>query len=205
MIRTLFYRFPKIIKVFFPQLLYSVKNDSNNIFLTFDDGPIPEVTPQILGILSKFNAKATFFCLGKNVENHIDIFNSIKENGHTVGNHSFDHLNGWKTPDCLYFQNIEKADKLIKSDFFRPPYGKISPIQIFKLRRKYKIVMWDVLSGDFDINLSKQKCAEYVIKNVKSGSIIVFHDSLKAKERVLYALPIVLEELQKKGFQFAKL
>lgn len=205
MIRTLYYRFPFIVKIFFPQIFYSIRNDSKKIFLTFDDGPIPEVTPQILDILSKFNAKATFFCLGKNVANHNDIFSTIKEKGHTVGNHTYDHLNGWKTSNFQYFQNVEKAHNLIKSDFFRPPYGKISPMQIFRLSLKYKIVMWDVLSGDFDSNLSKEKCVEYVLKNVKSGSIIVFHDSLKAKERVLYALPIILEELQKKGFQFAEL
>jgi peptidoglycan-N-acetylglucosamine deacetylase len=205
MIRTLYYRFPFIIKVFFPQIFYSIRNDSKKVFLTFDDGPITEVTPQILAILSKFNAKATFFCLGKNVADHNDIFITIKEKGHTVGNHTYDHLNGWKTSNFQYFQNVEKAHYLIKSDFFRPPYGKISPIQIFRLSKKYKIVMWDVLSGDFDNNLSKEKCVEYVLKNVKSGSIVVFHDSLKAKERVLYALPIILEELQKKGFQFAEL
>lgn len=205
MYRTLFYKFPKLIRIFFPQILYSIENDLNEVYLTFDDGPIPEVTPQILDILSDFNAKASFFCLGKNVLNNPDIFRTIIENGHTVGNHSFDHLNGWKTDNFKYFQNIEKAERLIKSDFFRPPYGKISPIQIFKLSRKYKIVMWDVLSGDFDINISKEKCVEYVLKNVKSGSIIVFHDSLKAKERVLYALPVVLDELQAKGFRFARL
>lgn len=205
MYRTLFYKFPKLIRIFFPQILYSIENDLNEVYLTFDDGPIPEVTPQILDILSYFNAKASFFCLGKNVLNNPDIFRTIIENGHTVGNHSFDHLNGWKTDNFKYFQNIEKAERLIKSDFFRPPYGKISPIQIFKLSRKYKIVMWDVLSGDFDINISKEKCVEYVLKNVKSGSIIVFHDSLKAKERVLYALPVVLDELQAKGFRFARL
>lgn len=205
MYKTLFYKFPKLIKKIFPQLLYSIENDLNEVYLTFDDGPTPEVTPQILDILSDFNAKASFFCLGKNVLNNPDIFRTIIENGHTVGNHSFDHLNGWKTDNFKYFQNIEKAERLIKSDFFRPPYGKISPIQIFKLSRKYKIVMWDVLSGDFDINISKEKCVEFVLKNVKSGSIIVFHDSLKAKERVLYALPVVLDELQAKGFRFARL
>lgn len=205
MYRTLFYKFPKLIRIFFPQILYSIENDLNEVYLTFDDGPIPEVTPQILDILSDFNAKASFFCLGKNVLNNPDIFRTIIENGHTIGNHSFDHLNGWKTDNFKYFQNIEKAERLIKSDFFRPPYGKISPIQIFKLSRKYKIVMWDVLSGDFDINISKEKCVEYVLKNVKSGSIIVFHDSLKAKERVLYALPVVLDELQARGFRFARL
>lgn len=205
MYKTLFYKFPKLIRIFFPQILYSIENDLNEVYLTFDDGPIPEVTPQILGILSDFNAKASFFCLGKNVLNNPDIFRTIIENGHTIGNHSFDHLNGWKTDNFKYFQNIEKAERLIKTDFFRPPYGKISPIQIFKLSRKYKIVMWDVLSGDFDINISKEKCVEYVLKNVKSGSIIVFHDSLKAKERVLYALPVVLDELQARGFRFARL
>jgi len=205
MYRTLFYKFPKLIRIFFPQILYSIENDLNEVYLTFDDGPIPEVTPQILDILSDFNAKASFFCLGKNVLNNPDIFRTIIENGHTIGNHSFDHLNGWKTDNFKYFQNIEKAERLIKTDFFRPPYGKISPIQIFKLSRKYKIVMWDVLSGDFDINISKEKCVEYVLKNVKSGSIIVFHDSLKAKERVLYALPVVLDELQARGFRFARL
>jgi peptidoglycan/xylan/chitin deacetylase (PgdA/CDA1 family) len=203
--KPFFIRFPLLIRFFFPHFLYSIKNDSKKIFLTFDDGPIPEVTPLILGILSKFNAKASFFCLGKNVEHHPEIFNSIKEHGHTIGNHGYEHKNGWKTPNIKYFENTEKANELIKSNLFRPPYGKISPIQIIKLSKKYKIVLWDILSGDFDPNISKEKCAENVIKKIKPGSIIVFHDSLKAKERVLYALPIVLDVLQKKGFEFSGL
>jgi peptidoglycan-N-acetylglucosamine deacetylase len=195
-------KIPWIIRKLFPSLLTSLPVTDKTVFLTFDDGPIPEVTPQILHILAKYNAKATFFCLGKNVEKNPEIFESIKKVGHSAGNHSFDHKNGWKTQNQNYFDNIEKAGKLIKSNLFRPPYGKIKPSQIKFIKSRYRIVLWDVLSGDFDPDISKEKCAKNILKNVKPGSIIVFHDSLKAKEKVLYALPVILEELSDNGYKF---
>lgn len=196
-------KIPWIIRKLFPSLLY--KGVGDTVFVTFDDGPIPETTPYILDILEKFEAKATFFCLGKNVENNPILFKEILEKGHAVGNHSYDHPDGWKTKNDNYFLNINRADKIIQSNLFRPPYGRIIPSQIKYLKDKYKIVMWDVLSGDFDPNTSKETCVTNVINNVRSGSIIVFHDSIKAKDKMLYALPEVLKLLQERGYKFGVL
>jgi peptidoglycan/xylan/chitin deacetylase (PgdA/CDA1 family) len=198
-------KIPWIIRKLFPSLLTRIPVIDKTVFLTFDDGPIPEVTPRILNILAEYNAKATFFCLGKNVEKNQEIFESIKNAGHSIGNHSFDHKNGWKTKNQTYFDNIEKAGNLIKSNLFRPPYGKIMPSHIKFIKLRYKIVMWNILSGDFDPDISKEKCVENVMKNVKPGSIIVFHDSIKAKEKVLYALPVILEELSEDGYRFERI
>lgn len=195
-------KIPWIIKKIFPSLIYTVDNQEKKVFITFDDGPIAATTTQILDILDTFGAKATFFCLGKNVENHPELFELIKQKGHSVGNHSYSHKNGWKTENTEYFHDIDKATKLIKSKLFRPPYGKIKPSQIKYLKKKYKIVMWDVLSGDFDPHTSKEKCYDNVINNIESGSIVVFHDSLKAKEKVLDILPRVLKTLSELGYVF---
>lgn len=198
-------KFPWVIRKLFPSLVTRIAVKDKIAFLTFDDGPIPEVTPQILDILAEYNAKATFFCLGKNVEKYPAIFESIRNDGHAAGNHSFEHKNGWKTQNPVYFEDIDKADKLIKSGLFRPPYGKIMPSQIKYLKSRFKIVMWDVLSGDFDPDISKEKCVENVMKNVKPGSIIVFHDSIKAKEKVLYALPVILKKFSAMGYRFERI
>lgn len=198
-------KIPWIIRKLFPSLLTRIPVTDRTVFLTFDDGPIPEVTPQILDILAGYKAKATFFCLGKNVEKNPEIFESIKNAGHSVGNHSFDHKNGWKTQNKTYFDNIEKAGVLIKTNLFRPPYGKILPSQIKFIKSRYRIVMWDVLTGDFDPGIAKEKCVENVVKNVKPGSIIVFHDSIKAMEKVLYTLPVILKELSEKGYRFERI
>jgi peptidoglycan/xylan/chitin deacetylase (PgdA/CDA1 family) len=159
----------------------------------------------VLDILAKFDAKATFFCLGKNVERHPGLFRQLTEAGHAVGNHTFDHLNGWQTGSTEYFKNTEKADTLIVSALFRPPYGKITPAQISLLKKKYRIIMWDVISGDFDPGTSAEQCVKNVLKNVRPGSIIVFHDTLKAKEKLSYALPIVLKELTGQGYEMLSL
>ncbi len=194
-----------MVKILFPSLIYKVKGEKKSVLMTFDDGPIPETTPKIIKILNDFNAKATFFCLGKNVEKHPDLFELIKQNGHSVGNHTHNHKNGWKTPNPEYFDDIKKADKYINSNLFRPPYGRIKPSQIKFLKRKYKIVMWDVVAGDFDSNISSEKCYSNVMNNVENGSVIVFHDSLKAKGRVLEVLPRVLSELRNRGYRFEKM
>lgn len=198
-------KFPWVIRKLFPSLVTRIAVKDKIAFLTFDDGPTPEVTPQILDILAGYKAKATFFCLGKNVEKNPEIFESIKNAGHSVGNHSFDHKNGWKTQNKTYFDNIEKAGVLIKTNLFRPPYGKILPSQIKFIKSRYRIVMWDVLTGDFDPGIAKEKCVENVVKNVKPGSIIVFHDSIKAMEKVLYTLPVILKELSEKGYRFERI
>ena len=215
---------PKAARRLFPAALWKVRTREKILYLTFDDGPIAEVTPQVLDQLKEYNAKATFFCIGKNITAHPEIFHRISEEGHTIGNHTQDHLNGWQTANAIYFENVEKCAATLSSmtqksmvthsdegveveekSFFRPPYGKISPAQYNQLKKHYKVVMWDVLTFDFDPKVSKEQVLGNVLKNAAPGSIIVFHDSLKAKEKVLYALPLVLEHYSKLGYTFEAL
>lgn len=185
------------------------------IYLTFDDGPTPEITNFVLNELKKYNAKATFFCIGKNIKNHPTIFKQIIKDGHSIGNHTQDHLNGWKNNNTSYIANVFSCEQTIKKHFsnsklktqnsklFRPPYGKIKKKQAQVLIEKgYKIIMWSVLSGDFDTKLSKEKCLQNVLKHTTNGSIVVFHDSVKAAEKVKYVLPKMLEHFNKRGFVF---
>ena len=176
------------------------------IYLSFDDGPHPEATPFVLAELKKYNAKASFFCIGKNVAAHQNLYAQIIEQGHTVGNHTYDHVNGWKTNTADYIQNVELAGKLIESNLFRPPYGRITRSQIHKIKADknlpQEIIMWDVLSGDFDLTLSAEACTKNVIKNTSAGSIVVFHDSAKAFERLKIALPAVLAHFSNLGYSF---
>jgi len=199
---------PWLLKKLYPKLIWNVDHNKRCLYLTFDDGPIPIVTPFVLNILKQYNAKATFFCIGDNVRKHPDIFEQIKNEGHAVGNHTFNHLNGWKTDDKTYVDNFLQADKLINSNMFRPPYGRITRSQT-KLLKAAKpgldIIMWRVLSGDFDINLSPKKCLQNVLKHTDNGDIVLFHDSLKAQERMEYALPKALEQWSKEGFTFSGL
>ncbi len=193
---------PSIIKKYYPNLTWDIPNNENKIYLTFDDGPIPEITEWVLDILNQYNVKATFFCLGCNVNKNLTIYSKIVSEGHAVGNHSYHHLNGWDIDDEDYLRNIKKCNKLVTSKLFRPPYGRIKKSQITELIRVYKIIMWDVLSGDFDPKTTPEKCYNNVIKNTKSGSVIVFHDSVKASENLKYALPKTIEYLLEKGFVF---
>jgi peptidoglycan-N-acetylglucosamine deacetylase len=196
---------PAFIKKLYPECLWDVKTIENIIYLTFDDGPTPEVTFYVLDELKKYNAKATFFCIGKNVKEHFDIYKRIIAEGHKPGNHTFNHLNGWKTDDREYLEDIKQAANIIDSEYFRPPYGRITKFQLKALQGenyKLKTVMWSVLSGDFDVKISPENCYLNVIKNVKPGAIVVFHDSLKAFARLEYALPRVLDFFSEKGFQF---
>jgi peptidoglycan-N-acetylglucosamine deacetylase len=185
----------------------------NKIYLTFDDGPTPEITEWVLLELKKHQAKATFFCIGKNIKNHNDIFMKTIAEGHSIGNHTYNHLNGWKTATEDYLDNIDSCKSEIKNlnseicnlqpSLFRPPYGKIKKAQSKKLRKLgSKIIMWDVLSADFDQSISPEKCLENVLQNVQSGSIIVFHDSVKAFKNLEYTLPRSLEILKQRGFVF---
>ncbi|CAM1367540.1 polysaccharide deacetylase family protein [Tenacibaculum xiamenense] len=200
---------PRIIKKIFSRYTWCFSSNNPEVYLTFDDGPIPEVTEFVLEQLKKHNAKATFFCIGDNIQKHPSIFKEIIGNGHSIGNHTFNHLNGWKTTSKDYITNTLKTEELINkfhsknTKLFRPPYGKIKHSQTSLLLKKgYKVIMWDVLSADFDARTTKEQCAQNVLKKTKNGSIIVFHDSIKAREKLYYALPIVLEKLSKKGYSF---
>lgn len=196
---------PQIIKALYSQLIWEIPNNSNKIYLTFDDGPTPEITDWTLDILKKHQIKATFFCLGQNVDKHPEIFQRIIDEGHAVGNHSYSHPSGWKSKDEDYFKDVDKASSKIDSKLFRPPYGRITKSQAKYLKQDYNIIMWSVLSGDFDSKTSPEKCLDNVIKNTTGGSIIVFHDSEKASTNLKYALSKVIEQLSEKGFVFDKM
>jgi peptidoglycan/xylan/chitin deacetylase (PgdA/CDA1 family) len=196
---------PWLLKKLYPNLVWNTKPATRCIYLTFDDGPIPIVTPFVLNILKKHNAKATFFCIGDNVSKHNDIFEQVKTGGHAIGNHTFNHLKGWVTNSEDYLDNFLQTDKILDTPLFRPPYGRIKRAQIKllnKARPDVKIIMWDVLSGDFDTNLSPEACLKNVIKHTEAGSIVVFHDSLKAFDRLEYVLPRALEYWTKEGYSF---
>jgi len=199
---------PWLLKKLYPQLTWDTNLRNRCIFLTFDDGPIPIVTPFVLNILQQYDARATFFCIGDNIRKHPDVFQQVKQAGHTIGNHTYNHLKGWKTPDKDYLENFLKADELIQTNYFRPPYGRIKRSQI-KLLKQHKpnlsIVMWNVLSGDFDYNLSPEKCLNNVIKNTRPGDIVLFHDSIKAFDRLQYALPAALKYWSGQGYTFKAL
>jgi peptidoglycan/xylan/chitin deacetylase (PgdA/CDA1 family) len=198
-------KIPGIVKRIYRDCLWDLPGNEKIIYLTFDDGPHPEATPFVLEQLRKHNARATFFCIGKNVAEHPGIYKQVIEEGHVVGNHTYNHLNGWKTNDEDYFDNIFEAKKFIDSKLFRPPYGRITPFQVKQLKAEkfgMKTVMWTVLSGDFDTEIKGQECYHTVVKNAKEGSIVVFHDSEKALPRLSHALPLVLEYFSERGFEF---
>jgi peptidoglycan/xylan/chitin deacetylase (PgdA/CDA1 family) len=193
------------VKKIFSKYIWDIPNTENKIYLTFDDGPIPEITEWVLEELKKHNVKATFFCIGDNIVKHPEIFKKVVGEGHAIGNHTFNHLNGWKTTTERYLENLERCEKTIQQSasknlnckIFRPPYGKIKRSQAKAIRQVgYKIIMWDVLSADFDSTLSQEKCLENVLSNVRSGSIIVFHDSIKAFKNLEFTLPKTLEFLK---------
>ncbi len=198
------------LKAIYPSFLWNKKEADKVLYLTFDDGPHATATPFVLEQLKQYNAKATFFCIGKNVVEEPLIYQQILNEGHAVGNHTHNHLNGWKTDDVLYVENIQQAAQYIDSTLFRPPYGRIKKAQAKQLQSvisnlKFEIIMWDVLSGDFDTKISPEKCLANVINHAKSGSIIVFHDSTKAWDRLNYALPKTLEHFNKLGYTFKAL
>lgn len=198
----------RIIKQIFSKFIWDIPNTENKVYLTFDDGPIPKITEWVLDQLKTHNAKATFFCIGDNIDKHPELFKKVIRDGHAIGNHTFNHLNGWKTATGAYIENTKRCDATIekwainlKSKIFRPPYGKIKIAQSKEIQKLgYKIIMWDVLSADFDQNLSKEGCLENVLSNIESGSVIVFHDSIKAFKNLEYVLPRTLAYLQENNF-----
>ncbi|WP_456420368.1 polysaccharide deacetylase family protein [Lutibacter sp.] len=203
---------PKLIKFLFKNRVWSFTKKEKTLYLTFDDGPTPEITEWTLHQLQKYNAKATFFCVGKNIDEHFEIYTKIIKNGHSIGNHTYNHLNDSITEAQAYIDNIEKAEitinrsKQLSSKLFRPPYGRLKYSQSIKIRKLgYKIIMWDVLSADFDTSISKEKCLENVIRNTENGSVILFHDSNKASKNLKFVLPKILEYYTEKGFTFKKL
>ena len=187
-------------KIYSRALTWRFPSENNEIFLTFDDGPHPDITPFVLDCLRQYNAKATFFCIGKNVKQYHQIYQQIQEEGHRIGNHTHNHLNGWKTSDAQYLADVTLAKRYINSNLFRPPYGRISRSQIQQIKHEFKIIMWDVLSGDFDVGLSPQKCLQNVLSNTETGSVIVFHDSEKAFDRMKYALPEAVKFFAERKF-----
>lgn len=200
-----------IVKKIFSHYTWDVSNveKDKTVYLTFDDGPIPEITPWVLKELKKHQVHATFFCIGNNIEKNPEVFQTIISEGHTIGNHTYNHLNGWKTTTASYLSNVALCEESIqknsnyslKASLFRPPYGKIKASQSRRLRAMgYTIIMWDVLSADFDANVSQEQCLENVLSNIRPGSILVFHDSLKAFKNLEYALPKTLIYLKENNF-----
>ncbi len=193
---------PQFIQKLFPNFTWRIPTEEKIIHLTFDDGPIPEVTPWVLDQLAQHNASATFFCVGENVRKHPDVLNMVRKAGHAIGNHTYHHLNGWLTDNVQYFLNVRRCAQALRSSLFRPPYGRLKPRQGEFLQRHYRIVMWDVLSGDFDPEISAEQCLDNVLNNARKGSIVVFHDSLKSWEKLQFVLPKVLAHFAAQGFRF---
>jgi peptidoglycan/xylan/chitin deacetylase (PgdA/CDA1 family) len=204
---------PLVAKKMFPNYIWDIATKEKVIYLTFDDGPTPEITNWTLNTLNAYNAKATFFCIGKNIETHPEIFQNILNDGHSIGNHTHNHIKGWKTKAKDYLENILEAQKSVNNqiqnlefriqNLFRPPYGQITPKQGKKLiELGYKIIMWDVLSFDWEKNISEDTCYNNIISNTTNGSIVVFHDSLKASKNMQFALPKVLKYYTEKGYLF---
>ncbi len=204
---------PGFVKTLFPNFVWNIDTDKRELYLTFDDGPTPEITDWVLQTLKQYNAKATFFCIGNNIEKHPEIFQSIITEGHTIGNHTFNHLKGWKHKTKDYIEDvleteviINKFQRDISQKLFRPPYGKFKSKQSKQLQElDYKIILWDVLSYDWDKSVTEETCLKNVTSTAKEGSIIVFHDSVKASRNLIYVLPKVLEYYTENGFEFKAL
>ncbi len=193
---------PWWLRALYPSFIWKINTDEKVLYLTFDDGPHKTATPFVLDELKKYQAKATFFCIGKNVAEYRNLYERIVAEGHTVGNHTYRHLNGWKTNKEEYNNDIKLASAEIDSNLFRPPYGRIMRNQSAIISSAFSIIMWDVLSGDFDVTITPEKCLSNVLQHTQSGSIIVFHDSTKAWDRLRYCLPKMLEYFYEKGYSF---
>jgi peptidoglycan/xylan/chitin deacetylase (PgdA/CDA1 family) len=199
---------PAAFRLFFPNILWRKITNNKEIYLTFDDGPIPEATPWILDLLDQYNAKATFFMVGENVERYPDVYKDVIKRGHAIGNHTHNHLNGWASPDHDYIENTQKAESLLadaSQKLFRPPHGRIKPSQYAKMKADYKIVMWDVLSADFDKSISEETCLKKTIDATQKGSIVLFHDSVKTIDLVKVVLPRYLNHFHQLKYSFKSL
>ena len=201
-----FIKTPWFLKKMYSGMIWDVPSREEKVmYLTFDDGPNETATPFVLDQLKKYNAKATFFCVGNNVMQHPALYKQLLNEGHVTGNHTFNHVNGWKVSDDVYFKDIIDAKKYIDSSLFRPPYGRITRCQAKHLQEtawKMKVIMWDVVSGDFDTTITPARCTQNVLKNARAGSIVVFHDSVKAFPNLKEALPATLEHFSAKGYRF---
>lgn len=207
---------PGFVKTLFPNFIWNINTNNKTLYLTFDDGPTPEITNWVLGTLKPYDAKATFFCIGNNIEKHPDIFQNIVNNGHAIGNHTYNHLKGWKHKTATYTEEVKQTQELIDSTInnqqskiyklFRPPYGKFKTKQSKAIQNLgYKIILWDVLSYDWDKSVTEDDCLKNVLSSAKEGSIVVFHDSVKASKNLKFVLPKVLEYYSKKGYVFKAL
>lgn len=199
------WQFPRIFRPLFGKVIWRKNPSEKVIYLTFDDGPVPEVTPQVLDILDIYGWKATFFCVGENVQKYPELYTDILKRGHNVGNHSFNHVKGYEYSTIEYVDNVNKAAQFIDSKLFRPPYGRIKWNQIKALRKNYDIVMWDVITHDYNKNLCVDDVFKNVKRNLRKGSIVVFHDSIKAKNNVLQALPLSIEFWESKAYRYGLL
>ena len=196
---------PILLRSFYKSSFWRMDKTKPVIYLTFDDGPIPDLTPWVLDVLKQYHVKATFFCVGENITKNPEIFKRILQEGHQVGNHTFNHLKGWKVSQSDYLDNIEKCQQFTKTNLFRPPYGRIKKSQFKALSEKYKVVFWDVLSHDYDKLVSPKKCLDNSIKHTRNGSIIVFHDNIKAQNNLNFVLPQYIEHFLKLNYKFATL
>lgn len=193
---------PFLFRLFFTESFWRIQGREKCVYLTFDDGPIPQVTPWVLNLLDKYNIKATFFCVGENVARHPELFEEIKSRGHRVGNHTMNHISGFRNSTKNYLENVQIADSLIQSNLFRPPHGWMRSSQAWYIKKNYRIIMWDVVTRDYSKKLNGEDVFKTAQKYVRNGSIIVFHDSLKAEKNLRYALPKTIEWLLNEGYKF---
>lgn len=204
-----FIKVPRLVKKLFPRYIWDIPSEDKVVYFTFDDGPHPQITPWVLETLEKYNAKASFFCIGQNAEKHISLYNEIIAAGHAIGNHTYSHLDGWKVSTKEYIDDIKKASKIIPGNLFRPPYGRLKGKHLefldAALNTNAKVIMWDVLSADFDLKCTPQQCLKNVLDNVRAGSIVVFHDSSKAHKNLMHTLPAALQLLSEKGCLLKKI
>ena len=202
---SLLVRPPQFLRRYYKKSVWRVETDDPVIYLTFDDGPIEELTPWVLDILKQYEIKATFFCVGENIEKNPAVFKRILDEGHQVGNHTYNHIKGWKTDTELYLDNVAKCEPFLSTKLFRPPYGRIKRSQFNRLSETYKVIFWDVLSYDYDKFVTPETCLDNSIRYTRPGSIIVFHDNIKAQKNLKFALPRYIEHFLKLNYKFASL